>query len=348
MGYELLFSAGGLPRDIETSLDYLHRWLRHFDSEYYRTFGHHGGVCDLVHLKGDELIRHFVQQGWRERRSYNAFFYAFIDPDFYAARYPELNLTTPRDAIAHWMYYGVYEGRFPNCVTEEIVGAPFHLFQMGRVGSKSIQSALQAAGVDGTIPHLHWASEAIRTYPDCFFSYPEVVTHPQAPAIRFISGVRDPISRLISGYCQSVGDPGSTLGALAADPDALVECLPTFIEADYPKITGWFDHGYFRNIDVYAMPFPRSEGHTVIGAGGASLFLYRFDALPRLAEPLGAYCGLKLSLEMMNDRPQATIYDRMMSQRFPRPLVQRIFDTRYCRHFYDEPEISAFIERYSL
>jgi hypothetical protein len=348
MGFELLFSAGGLPRDIDTSLDYLHRWLRHFDSEYYRTFGHHWGVCDLVHLKEDELIRHFVQQGWRERRSYNGFFYAFIDPDFYATRYPELDLKTPRDAIAHWMYFGVYEGRIPNGVTEEIVSAPFHLFQMGRVGSKSIQSALQAAGVNGTIPHLHWASEAIRTYPDCFLSYQEVVNHPQARTVRFISGVRDPISRLISGYCQSAGDPGSTLGALAADPDALVDRLPAFIEADYPKITDWFQHGYFRSIDVYAEPFPREQGHTVLTAGGASIFLYRFDALHRLAEPLGAFCGLDVKLGTTNDRPQAALYDRMMAQRFSRELVERIFNTRYCRHFYGEAEISKFIARYAL
>ncbi|QCK88165.1 hypothetical protein E8L99_21575 [Phreatobacter aquaticus] len=174
LGYELLFNNGDFPQDIDTSLDSIHVWLRHFDSEFYRTFGHHKGFADLTHLQGDQLIRHFVQQGWRERRSYSRFFYSFIDPDFYAARYPHLKLQTPRDAIAHWMYRGAFEGRIPNVVTDDIINARFHLFQMGRVGSKAIQSALQEAGVFGTIPHLHWSSEAIRSYPDCFFLIPRL------------------------------------------------------------------------------------------------------------------------------------------------------------------------------
>jgi hypothetical protein len=89
-------------------------------------------------------LEHFVLQGWREGRAYSNFLYSFIDPVFYSEHYPELGFGPGRygEAVSHWMYYGAFENRIPNSVTQMLADADIYLFQMGKVASKAIEAAI--------------------------------------------------------------------------------------------------------------------------------------------------------------------------------------------------------------
>lgn len=88
------------------------------------------------------------------------------------------------------MYHGYYEKRVPNATTELMLDANVHLFQMGKVGLKSIEVSLLQAGHKRLIPHLHWADELIFTYSDCFYGYQEIIQLNAHRELLFISGVR--------------------------------------------------------------------------------------------------------------------------------------------------------------
>jgi hypothetical protein len=188
-----------VPLDAAVDLSFdpsLHHWLTHLDIAFYRDHQHSGGVADLKSLSDRDLYLHFLRRGYQEGRAYNRHFLAFLDPKDYAQRYPELSLRNEWEATRHWMYRGVFERRIPNKMTQDLIDADVHLFQMGKVGSKSIEKSLIQSGHRRLIPHLHWASEIVQTYTECFLPYDEVLNRDPHKELVFISGVRDPIERL--------------------------------------------------------------------------------------------------------------------------------------------------------
>jgi len=351
MGYELLLPWTEQLVDMRSEVP-LHRWIRNFDSEFYRTHGHFHGIADLEHLSGDELLKHFVERGWMERRSYSRFFYSFIDPEHYFQKYADLGFAHFGDAISHWMYFGVYENRIPNSVTQAFFDAPVHLFQMGKVGSKSIEMSLINAGHDHLIPHLHWANEMILTYPDCFYSYEEILSLPRSKPVKFISGIRDPIERAISGLFESAESAKSSLeiGELKELVDSGAETLSRFVANAVDPILRWFDHRYFCDLDVYGQSFNTSRGYCVIEGTAASVFLYRVDKLSNCWAPLSDYVGLPLNPMSTNEsekKEYSSLYKEALSQvRFSREFIEYVLGSRYCQTFFDESERKAMEKRF--
>jgi hypothetical protein len=337
MGIEKIVDLSCL-RDVDNDGDLL-KWIRNFDSHFYRTHGHFDGFADLENLSDSELLLHFISTGHAERRSYNQFLYSFIDPVFYRERYRELRLGDDADAVRHWMYFGAYEGRSPNEPTQRLIDADVHLFQMGRVGSKSIEAALYASGHDRLVPHLHWKNEILYTYPDSFYGYEELVKLGNGRKI-FISGVRNPIDRLVSGLFNSALEAKSTVSveflfSLLKRPQFE---LDYFIEPHLTRILDWFDHQYFLSIDVFAQPFDIDAGYTVIEAPNATVLLYRFDRLDEIWPRISDVTGRELPRVHVNEggrtglRPQIEAFrDRL---RLGEELRERIAQSRYTRHFF--------------
>jgi hypothetical protein len=348
-------AISGIIRDLPLDIP-LHRWLRHFDLHFYRSHGHCDGTADLAHLDERALVHHFVHQGWREGRSYNRFFHSFIDPTFYCARYPELGFDPgrPGEAIRHWMYYGVYEGRIPNRTTQTMVDADLYLFQMGKVGSKSIESAIRrATGSTALIPHFHWANQLINTYPDCFFDLGQIIDQPRKAKRLVIAGVREPISRVLSGQFQAVGEAESSrrsedmLALLGRSPEEAVHA----IAGDVELITGWFDHRFFCGLDVYATPFDAAAGHAVLENDKLRVFVYRQDRLRECWPALSEFVGHELPWTETNRTADKAVngdYRRIADTvRLPAGYLEQVFDSRYARHFFTEPERRQLIQRWA-
>ena len=325
-------------------------WLRYFDSEFYRTHPHCNGVPDLIDKTTPELYWHFVERGWREGRSFSRILHTFLDPAFYMQCYPHLNLANPADAVRHWMYEGHYEGRLPNLGTKKVMESDIHLFQFGKVGSRSIEGALYGAGYDKMVVHLHWASDLIATHSDCFYSYEEVVSSTafRSRPLRFIAGVRDPIERAISGYFESSYVRNSNYSV----EETIAAITNTVLGDQMDLLLSWFDHQFFSRLDVYAYPFNKDAGYTVIEHDGVSLFLYRLKNLPDLARPISQFVGLELKLDRLNcsaDKPYAGLYrEAIKSIRFPGPIVHRIITSRMVSQFFTDDEIQQMYDRWTV
>jgi hypothetical protein len=324
-------------------------WLRYFDSEFYRTHGHLEGIPDLAALNRQDLVNHFVNRGWQEGRSYSQFLYCFVDPAFYRSAYPELALKTDAHAVTHWMYEGYFEGRIPNLITKKLLEADFHLFQFGKVGSKAIEHAIYAAGCTDLVPHVHFGADLLVNYPDCPFTYREVIR--RAEKVSFITGVREPLERFVSGYFQSNFECSIRHGEDVAAEEIIQQIRKNADSAQLDDLLNWFDHDFFSDIDIYSKDFDRTRGHAVYQNGKSRLFLYRFDFLSELTSPLSDFTRLPLRISPVNraaDKNYGPLYSQVIGAiRFPKSVVERVSESQLVRHFYSEHEIERLVDRWS-
>jgi hypothetical protein len=273
-----------------------HRWLAHFDASFYRLPDDGAEWEDLRALSDAELYEHFLRYGHATGRPYNRFFRMFLDPNEYRRLYPDLMLDDTRSAVRDWMYEGVFERRIPNRQTLDMINAKVHVFQMGKVGSQSIDRSLRDAGFESFVPNFHWAGDIVTTYPQCFYPYDEIVNWDPDRELLFISGVRHPLERLVSGLFQQTLDArndsrSSDIIDMLQGPVAQVESA---LQPSLEWILDWFSHRFFRGIDVYDHPFDVEQGYSIVRQGPVTVFLYRYDALDRCWEPLSELVGRRL------------------------------------------------------
>jgi hypothetical protein len=344
-----LIDTGEL-KDLDID-DYLLERIRLIDFEHYRTAIHCGDKADLAHLSRKELLLHNIRRGRLEGRVYNQRILQYLDPSFYRLAYPELGLKDHIDAQKHWLYDGVFQKKAPNSVTNQIMESCIHLFQMGKVGSKSIEEALRNAGYAQHIMHLHFANEMITTYPDCYYSYPEIINN-SANDIFFIAGVRDPIGRILSGWIESTKSHASTMNLgrleeLINDRDRLEASIAREVDI----IADWFCHSFFCNLDVYSKPFDQEKGFVVISGARHKVFVYRIDKLDGLWGELSIFLGLDLSCTRINEtklkgRREQEIQNKLKTIKLSGEIIDMAFNNRYARHFWSADDIAEFKRLY--
>lgn len=281
-------------------------------------------------------FNHFFHQGYYERRIYDPKRLDGFDPGYYRERYPEIALTNDAEAQIHYCYQGWYEKRVPNRDSAWLYDANLHVFQMGKVGSHTISAALQDAGYDAGVIHLHWVTDLSIGYPSNRLPYSSILVHPRERPVKVISAAREIVSWTLSGMFHFHG--AATLNV--ADAVAMVE------ERFWSQCQNglrWFDHRYFCDLDVYAHPFDHDAGWRRIHHEGIDLLLYRQEDLSRLAAPLAAFLDLDaLQLPQRNvgeEKGYAGLYRKVMRQfRLPGNLLSSLYDTPYMRHFYSDAE----------
>jgi hypothetical protein len=310
----------------------LHALIKHFDVDFYKNFEHHEEKePDLAHMTNEEALIHFLRRGKLEGRAYNKWLYSFIDPAFYVTRYPELKLESVQDVVRHWMYIGAFQKLVPNQVTQDLIDADIHLFNMGKVGSKSMEASLIKAGYKKLIPHLHWPDHLAFSYEHSIYDYAEIINYDTSKPRTFISGVRDPVERVISGYFQSRGESQS-------QNNISDEVLKQKLTSDISKITGWFDHGYFSKIDIYDYPFDKKLGYSIIKKNNITIFLYRLDCIKKSWKPLSALTGLYLETSYENKSSDKVYSEQLKALLSKKELVGSLKevsrDSKYMEHFF--------------
>jgi len=310
----------------------LHGLLKHFDVDFYKNFKHNKKKeSDLAYMTNEEALIHFLKRGKLEGRVYNKWLYSFIDPAFYVTRYPELKLESVQDVVRHWMYIGAFQKLIPNQVTQDLIDADIHLYQMGKVASKSIEAALVHAGYKKLIPHLHWPDELASSYQDSIYDYAEIINYDISKPRTFICGVRDPAERVISGYFQS--SMKSNLRREASGKELLKK-----LAFDVGKVVDWFDHKFFSDIDIYDYPFDKKLGYSIIQKNNITIFLYRLDCLENCWKPLSALTGLNLQPSFKNISSEKKYYKEMKEMQCNFNLKERLqevaTDSTYMKHFF--------------
>ena len=118
----------------------------------------------------------------------------------------------------------------------------------------------------------------------------------------------------------------------------------------------WFDRELraMFGIDVFAAPFPKEQGWTVLCNERARVLVLRMEDLDRTLGPaLAEFLGLDeepntASGNVRSERPEGNDYrDVLAALRFPRHICERIYNHRFSRHFYSDAMLADFTQRWS-
>lgn len=181
----------------------------------------------------------------------------------------------------------------------------------------------------------------------------QLIVNPKRKA-KYITAVRDPISRNISAYFQNFlhltgRQPSSRSEDHGEQARMFMELFPhdrilTFFDTEYNEMLG---------LDVYATPFPFEQGYQRIRFAGGELLILRTESDDQLKEQaISEYLNLAdFKLKRSNVREnQASgaayqIFKEMLT--LPDEYIDRMLNSRYTRHFYTETEIQAFRAKWS-
>lgn len=245
------------------------------------------------------------------------------------------------------------------------VPLPVLVYQMGKVGSRSIYETLVASGIRALHVHVLHPKNldkvkeriAVNVYEDRFRRLMTALVRWSWKRVRVITLVRDPVSQNFSAFFQNFErDAGRNLRPEDWATIDAGEAVDRYRNT-YPKTAGihYFDRelGPVTGIDIYSSPFPFAKGYQILKRGRVSVLVLRIDTpdpvkLAAVNEFLGTSIPALLERNVSEDKDYAELYARFKQRlKLPRATVEELVDSKYCRHFYTEEERSRMFERWT-
>lgn len=184
---------------------------------------------------------------------------------------------------------------------------------------------------------------------------------------RIVTLVRDPVARNVSSFFQNL-EPFFDFdlsGAIATQGEQRVveQLITLFLDSylgesiasqhDGDPLT-WFDEELKAvfDVDVYARRSPAERGYDICRSQRAEVLLIRMEDLARCAQAaFRDFLGLEsVTLRRRNvgdDKDYSDVYKRFLETiRFPASYLDRLYESKYARHFYTDAELTAFRARW--
>ena len=255
---------------------------------------------------------------------------------------------------------------------------PLLVYQMGKVGSLSVLEMLREACPERDLFHVHFlAPEAVageaRMYRERFALTHRIDEHHFAslhlrarldahPAQRWqvVTLTRDPVARNLSAFFHTLGYAAPELaarvergddGAIAGELRRQLESTPWW----WRNPLEWFDRELAPvfGVDVFAQPFPRERGWSVLRSERADVLLLRVEDLERVAgEAFRSFLGVSRAQPVRRNlgehKPYAAAYRKLArSLALDEEWLDSVYGAWRTRHFYSDEEIAAFRARWS-
>ncbi|MBF0450245.1 MAG: glycosyltransferase [Candidatus Magnetomorum sp.] len=240
---------------------------------------------------------------------------------------------------------------------------PILIYQMGKVGSKTIMRSLEETNIPNFIGHAHsltWINITQDHYKNIDVSYRRLLRQmidQYSGFIRFkvISLVRDPVARFISNLFQHYKNYIPNLKNIdeeTAIREIIFCLLKNFAEFDEQNdyVCNWFDF-HFRDVftfDVYSVKFNRLNGYQIYSTKFSDILIIRLEDLRRChQQAFYEFLGLP-NFSLFSDnigakKWYANLYEKTLSQiRIPEHYLDIIYASRYSQHFYTEKELLSF------
>lgn len=252
------------------------------------------------------------------------------------------------------------------------IDGPIVVYQMGKVGSRSVYHSLCAMGLEVPIYHIHLLNhlDEIEAHLRKAFRNPnmsvdaveqgralraEIEGDPDRPW-RLVSLVRDPVARNISRFFQGIEEMDPEIRTKCEEdrigPEELGHMLVTRWERQSDR--QWFDTQVKEvfGIDVYARPFGTDRGFDTYGEGRFSMLVLRLENLnERFAEAMQEFLGIpEARLKTLNkaeDKWYGEVYRRFVSEvTLPGGYLDEVYGSKFARHFYTPEELAEFRRRW--
>jgi len=230
------------------------------------------------------------------------------------------------------------------------------LYTMGKVGSTALEEALRAAGLTtykvhslrpaslvhqvkgfvdrGQLPPPHMS--IAMAYRDQFLRDRDLY--------RFLTGVRDPLARTLSAFFQTLQYRSDGLGP-DSDPAQLFETYLAETNQIY-GLGGWFDHEFRDQLGIEILDQPFDPARRIGPLPDGRGLVFRADCADDvLQSEIGEMFGRPVAIGHRNvgsKKGYAQAYGAVLAQaRFPADLIERVYSSRFVRHFWSEDEAAA-------
>jgi hypothetical protein len=254
---------------------------------------------------------------------------------------------------------------------------PIFVYQMGKVGSKTVVKTLNALRMNHPIYHVHrLTDEGIeitkrrdlakhRAYPGKHYWMSKLLRD-QLDKISnedgslIITLTREPVARNLSAFFHSIKYwcPNIETKLEGTNKLDLFEWVAnTFLEKYYhddPLI--WFDNELqpVFGLDVYSEQFPHSEGYQIIHENNIKLLIIRLEDLDRCyRKAFSSFLNLDnedINLIVSNTASQRShdqLYEEFLDWLIlPDCYLEKLYSSKYVKHFYSDEEIDVFRARW--
>jgi len=250
------------------------------------------------------------------------------------------------------------------------------VYTPGRVGSSAVIGSLRRAPLPCHLHHVHYLD------PDRIEKYKrnlrEDVGFVAGGARELVEGshlrrrmarerveadwkivtlVRDPVATCVSGHFFRKHARGGPVPEASEEAvrEGVRELREVFAHAyNYEWILHWLDDELAKvfGIDVHATPFPHERGYAIHRGPHPDLLVIRLEDLERVGEvALRQFLGLdRVRIGRENsarERAYGALYARVVrSLELDAELLERIYRSRFARHFYRPDELERFARRW--
>jgi len=232
---------------------------------------------------------------------------------------------------------------------------PIIIYQMGKVGSKTIKYSLHKSSLKNFIGHAHNLNKNAAHGEEARITR-ELIDHFFGRVkFKIITLVRDPIAQIISEFFTNYQNYLPHI--IHSKPDEafneVIEYLLDYftqIDVINNRFVNWFD-GHIKNVflfDVYSQPFNYLKGYSIYSTKNIDILILKLEDLNNCyKEAFYQFLNIEnftlYSHNLGADKWYSDLYQNILNLiRIPEKNLDQIYMIKYCKHFYSEKELLAF------
>ena len=245
------------------------------------------------------------------------------------------------------------------------------IYQFGRVGSTTVYNSLKTVGMN--VYKIHWLNRDLLkkhlkekqlknrdSYLHIYLSEVAFLNRClekglDQKKLKLISLVREPVARNVAAFFRQFlfrfAHKSNTNQITCENLRDLFQ--KNWIKHDVPLI--WFDMEMkpIFKIDVYSEEFSKSKGYKIYTGDHPDLLLIKLEKLNKCAseafkEFLGIDGIILQNANLERDGPYYSLYRKFTSSKtLPRSYIEKMYNSKYAKHFYTEEELNIFRKKWS-
>ncbi len=178
----------------------------------------------------------------------------------------------------------------------------------------------------------------------------QMQANPDRP-IRVITLVRDPVARAVSDLFENPALLGASGDVRQMPLESVVAIAAEQVSGSLVYTEQWFDRelGGLLGFDFFARDFDRKNGFEILHEGRFELLAGKLERLSdNGAGYLGRFLDLGRDFPIPRSRArsatgEAALYDQVRrSLKLPAAVLDEVYSSRVCRHFYTPEELEGF------
>ncbi|MFX0095809.1 MAG: putative capsular polysaccharide synthesis family protein [Candidatus Hodarchaeota archaeon] len=243
------------------------------------------------------------------------------------------------------------------------------LYQMGKVGSRTIRRSLEALGIP--VYHVHQLRRiekalkehhskiwilTLLNYSWFALYFKKHQNNLDYKKWKLISLVRDPIARNVSLFFENFRLALPKIIRMKKAPITLENIRDLFLY-DFPNHNfplSWFNEEMKQifGIDVFTEEFPKTQGYKIYTGKHLDLLLLKLEQLNDCASvAFNEFLGIKgftlRNANLTKEKDYFSIYKKFISAKIlPESYVEKLYASKFSRHFYTEEELNIFRKKW--